>query len=113
MFGTKNPDGVEIAYKTLARQLLEYCYQAWNPHLIRHINSIESIQRRATRLKCGFNQSYSERLKVLNWPTLKLQRKYLCLVQLYKIMFGYCDIDECKYLDIVGQSRVEAITNTN
>ena len=45
--------------------------------------------------------------KVLNWPTLELRREYLCLVQLYK-MFGYCDIDKFKYLDIVGQSRTRS-----
>ena len=49
-----------------------------------------------------------ERLKKLKWPSLELRRKRLCLVQLYKIMFGLCDIDKFKYLDIVGESRTRS-----
>ena len=107
-FGYENPEGVEIAFKSLVRPILEYCCQVWNPHLVKHINVIESIQRRATRLICGSHQSYEERLEKLKWPSLELRRKYLCLVQLYKIMFGLCDIDRFKYLDIVGESRTRS-----
>ncbi len=49
-----------------------------------------------------------ERLKKLKWPSLELRRKRLGLVQLYKIMFGLCDIDKFKYLDIVGESRTRS-----
>ena len=49
-FGYKNPAGVEIAFKSLVRPILEYCCKVWNPHLVKHTNLIERIQRRATRL---------------------------------------------------------------
>ena len=69
---------------------------------------MEKIQRRATRLICGPDQPYMERLKKLKWQSLELRRKYICLVQLYKIMFDLCDIDKFKYLDIVGESRTRS-----
>ena len=104
-FGYKNLAGVEIAFKSLVRPILKYCCQVWNPHLVKHTNLIERIHRRATRLICGTDQPCEERLRKLKWPSLKLRRKYLCLVQLYKIMFRLCDIDRSKYLDIIGESR--------
>lgn len=88
-FGYKSPAAVKTAFKVLVRPPLEYCCVVWNPYLIKHINLIESIQRRVTRLImiCGPELEYNERLKKLNWPTLKLRRKYLCLVLMYKILF--------------------------
>lgn len=68
-------------------------------------DSIEFIQRRATRLICGSVKSYSERLAELNWLTLELRRKYLCLVQLYEIIHGYSDVDYTKYIDLSGPTR--------
>ena len=89
----------------LVRPILEYACPVWNPHLVKHIHSIESIQRRATRLICGSVKSYSERLAELNWSTLELRRKYLCLVQLYKIIHGFSDVDYTRYIDLTGPTR--------
>ena len=69
------------------------------------LNYIESIQRRATRLICGSVKSYSERLAEINWSTLELRRKYLCLVQLYKIIHGFSDVDYTRYIDLTGPTR--------
>ena len=95
-FGNKNPPDVKIAFNALVRPILEYACQVWNPSLAKHVHAIESIQRRATRLICGFEKTYPERLTELNWNTQELRRKYLCLVQLYKVIFNYCDIDYSK-----------------
>ena len=48
-----NSEGVSTVYKTLVCPILEYCCQVWNPYLVKHINSIESIQRQATCIICG------------------------------------------------------------
>ena len=85
-FGSKDPVPIKTAFIALVRPILEYACPVWNPYLVKHIHSIESIQRRATRLICGSHNSYTERLTELNWSTLELTRKYLCLVQLYKII---------------------------
>ena len=104
-FGSKDPVAVKTAYNVLVRPILEYACPVWNPHLVKHIHSIESIQRRATRLICGSVKSYSERLAELNWSTLELRRKYLCLVQLYKIIHGFSDVDYTRYIDLTGPTR--------
>ena len=80
--------------------LLEYCCPVWNPYLVSHVKSIEASQRRATKLL--------DRLDKLKWPTLELRRKFLSLVQVYKIIFGLCDIDAAKYFDIVRESRTRS-----
>ena len=68
-FGPNNSEGVDLtAYKTLVRPILEYGCQVWNPYLVKHVNNIESIQRRATRVICGSGKEYQERLGVLKWP---------------------------------------------
>ena len=58
--GPNNSDGVSTAYKTLVRPVLEYGCQVWNQYLVKHIKSIESIQRRATRVICGSEKEYQE-----------------------------------------------------
>ena len=107
-FGFRSPAAVEVAFKTLVRPLLEYCCPVWNPYLVSHVKSIEAIQRRATKLICGSDLSYEQRLDKLKWPTLELRRKFLSLVQVYKIIFGLCDIDAAKYFDIVRESRTRS-----
>ena len=69
-FGSKDTVAVKTAYSVLVRPILEYACPVWNPHFFKHIYSIESIQRRATRLICGSVKSYSERLTDLNWSTV-------------------------------------------
>jgi hypothetical protein len=38
-----------LLYKSLVHPHLEYANQVWAPHLRKHIDSIENVQRRATR----------------------------------------------------------------
>ena len=49
-FGLNNPVGVSTVFKTLVPPILKYGCQFCNPHLVEHINSRESVQRRATRV---------------------------------------------------------------
>ena len=37
-------------YKSIVRQHLDYCVQAWRPHYRNYIDKLEKVQRRATRI---------------------------------------------------------------
>jgi Reverse transcriptase (RNA-dependent DNA polymerase)/Endonuclease-reverse transcriptase len=63
----KSRDVVIRLYKSLVRPRLEYCVQAWSPHLRKDIDMIERVQRRATKLIEGYREfSYEDRFKK-NW----------------------------------------------
>ena len=98
-FSPNNSERVSIAYTTLVRPILEYGFQVWNPYLVKHVRSIESIQMRATRVTCGSEKEYQERLGILKWPSLELRRKFIFLAQMYKIVFGHSDIDPHVFWD--------------
>ena len=73
------------------RPILEYGSEVCNLYTVKHIKSIESIERRATRVICGSEKEYQD--------SLELQRKFICLVQLYKNIFGHSDIDPRMFFD--------------
>ena len=52
-FGFSNKTGIKTAFKALVIPILEYACPVWNPYLVKHIQAIEAIQRRASRLICG------------------------------------------------------------
>ena len=99
-FGYSNKTGIKTAFKALVIPILEYACPVWNPYLVKHTKAIKAIQRRASRLICGPDKEYPERLLELKWDSLELRRKYLSLVQMYKIIFGYCDINCHHYFEI-------------
>ena len=100
--------GIKTAFKALVIPILEYAYPVWNPYLVKYTKAIEAIQRRASRLICGPDKEYPERLLELKWDPLELRRKYISLVQMYKIIFGYCDINCLHYFDIIGITRTRS-----
>ena len=69
--------------KTLVRPHLEYRTQAWRPHLVKDIEKIEKVQRRAPKLtnECR-RKSYKERIQMLGLTTLET-RSQGCYVARY------------------------------
>ena len=62
-------------YKAIVRPHLEYCTQAWNPHLRKDVDMLEKIQRRATKLIPELRDlTYEERLKECGLTTLETRR---------------------------------------
>ena len=69
-------------YTGLVRSHLEYGVEVWFPHLHKHIDLIENVQRRATKLLTNLKHlSYPERLHQLNLLTLCYQCKSGDMIQ--------------------------------
>jgi hypothetical protein len=62
------------------------------PYLKKHIDMIENIQRRATKLIPGLSDlSYEDRLRRLRLPSLSYRRSRGDMIEVYKIMSGKYD----------------------
>ena len=81
-------------YKTYVRPHLEYCVQLWSPYYVRDIDNLERVQRRATKLVNEFTKlSYENRLKKLGIYSLYCRRQHGDLIETYKILNGYYNVE--------------------
>jgi len=88
-FQNKSKEIVIPLYKSLVRPHLEYCIQAWCPHLIKDIKLIENVQHRATRMIPELRgKSYEERLIAVKLTTLETRRLRGDLIEMFKILKG-------------------------
>ena len=63
--------------------------QAWSPYLQKDIDTIERVQRRATKMIPELrHKTYEERLRVLKLTTLQARREKGDLIQQFKIHKG-------------------------
>ena len=62
---------------------------------------LEKIQRRATKLVKGLqNYSYEDRLKSLGLPTLLYRRKRADMLEVFKILNGFSNVDGESFFQI-------------
>ena len=79
----------------LVRPHLEFGNVAWSPQFKKEADLIEKVQERATKVIPGFrNLSYEERLKTMKLPSLKYRRKRGDLIEVYKYVNGYYNVNE-------------------
>ena len=91
-FEHKDCDTLLSLYKSLVRLHLEYSYQVLAPHLVKDIEAIENVQRRATRMMPGLKGlSYEELLRKLRLPSLSYRRARGDAIEAYKILSGKYD----------------------
>lgn len=70
-----NLETFKTLYKALVRPLLESAGAIWSPSLAKDIRSLESVQRRATKLVPSLrNLTYKERLIALDLPIPCIQK---------------------------------------
>ena len=81
-------------YKSLIRPYLEYGSNVWSVMYRKEDVTIENVQRRATKLVrsvSGFD--YATRLRKLGLPTLQYRRIRQDLIQTYKILNNYNNVN--------------------
>ena len=100
-FSNLNQQIVLSLYKTLVRPHLEYCIQAWCPHLQKDIELLEKVQRRVTKLVSALKHvSYEERLLALKLTTLATRRLRGDLIEVFKLFRGFTDVDPNKFFTL-------------
>ena len=102
----KNKDIVVRLYKSLVRPKLEYCIQAWSPYLRKDIDMMERVQHRATKMINGLkNVSYETRLERTGLITLEKRRERGDLIEVFKLIKGFENVDYTRFFNLVGSSR--------
>ena len=92
-------------YMSLVRPHLEYCIQAWRPHMRKDIDKLERVQRRATRLISEISQlSYEERLQQCRLTTLETRRIRGDQIEVFKIMHGYEGLNKDMFFRLKNDS---------
>ncbi|CAL4058833.1 unnamed protein product, partial [Meganyctiphanes norvegica] len=88
-------------YPSLVRSHMEHAVQAWSPHLKKDINLLEKVQQRATRLVPQLRGlSYEVRLERLGLTSLEERRFRGDLIEVFKIMHGYENIDRSQFFKL-------------
>jgi len=99
-FACKNKRIILRLYKSLVRPHLDYCCQVWRPHLVKDINLLERVQKRATRMieECK-GMGYEDRLKELKLTTLETRRIRADLLEVYKIVTKQEGLEEGNFFE--------------
>ena len=82
-------------YKTYVRPHLEYAVQAWSPWTQADSKVLEDVQRRAVRMTSGLvGRTYEEQLAEVGLTTLEDRRVRGDMIQTWKILHHYDNVDE-------------------
>ena len=85
-------------FKTLIRSIVDYDIVVWYPSTRKNIQLIENIQKKATKIVPELKDlPYEQRLRMLNLPTLLYRRQRFDLIQIFKIINGFDNIDTDKF----------------
>jgi hypothetical protein len=89
VFATREAKPMLQLFKSLVIPKLEYCCILWNPHMVKEIQQIESIQRSFTaKIVEVQHLNYWERLKRLKLYSLERRRERYIILYVFKILNG-------------------------
>ena len=95
---------------------MDYASSVWAPYKKKYIDTIESVQKRATKQIPGFNNlSYPERLKKLKLTTITYRRIRGDMIETYKIINEKYDPEASSFLKLLLNSgnRFSRRNNSN
>ena len=86
VFFTRDKEVMLTLFNSIVRSKLEYCSPVWDPYKLKHINSIEQIQRSFTKkIKFMKDLDYWQRIKSLKIMSLQRRREKLTILLVWKI----------------------------
>ena len=100
-FRIDSTDMFIFLYKMYVRPYLEYCVQSWSPYLARDIDTLEKVQRRATKHLRGLaHLTYESRLEILDLYSLYCRRQRGDMIETYKILKRHYDLDPSTFFTL-------------
>lgn len=98
-------------YKSMVRSHLEYAVQVWSPYNLGLIESLEKVQKRATKLvpACKY-MNYNDRLKFLKLPSLSYRRRRGDLILLFNILSGKYEEESFPEVSLCAYERTRGHT---
>ena len=82
-----------LLYKNMVRSQLDYCSSVWSPYRKGDIETLEKVQKKATKILPQFkNLKYEDRLRACKLPTLYFRRIRVDMIETFKIVTGIYDI---------------------
>ena len=100
-------------YKCLIRSHFDYAVTVWDPYILKLIDDIESVQRRATALIPEIKKlSYPERLQKLGLPTLAYRRARGEMIEVFKIISNIYDYGRAAFKRMVLTFKALVCPNT-
>ena len=96
-FTTRDSITMMTLFKSLVLPRLDYGSQLLSPHLVKHIDQLEKIQRSFTKHITGMQSlEYNERLVSLKLYSLQRRRERYCIIHVWKIIEGL--VSNCLFL---------------
>lgn len=100
-----------LIYNSYLRPHIDYCAQLWWPFMQGDLQSLEKLQRKATKKVLGLrNVPYEDRLTILNMTSLSQRRQKYDMIEVYKIMNGYTDINSSNFFHLRNNSTLRGHT---
>ena len=90
-------------YKQHVRSHLEFSSTAWSPWSAADKEVLENVQKRAVRMVSGLTgQTYEEKLRELNLPSLESRRYQYDMIQTFKILNRIDKVEPSTWFKLVG-----------
>ena len=101
-------------YKQYVRVHLEFCTPAWSPWTAGDVELLEQVQKRAVRNISGLKgNTYEEKLQELGLTTLKDRRLRTDLIQTFKILKGFDNVNSNTWFSFVEPTHSRMTRHTS